>query len=56
MKENYIDYKKLTVEIPYKTFLQMKNYCTGRFSNDKKDMFYCDFIEKAIKYYIENHF
>lgn len=49
-----VDYKKLTVEIPYSTFLEMDCYCTSSYSN-RKDMFYCDFINLAILEYIDNH-
>lgn len=53
MKKNDIDYKKLTIEIPYTTFLQMKNYCMA-YTNGKK-IYYRDFIKFAIEYYIKNH-
>lgn len=56
MKKNKknVDYKKLNVEIPMTTFLEMDLYCHGTFPN-KKDIFYCDFVNLAIKYYIDNH-
>lgn len=50
-----IDYKKLTVEIPMTTFLEMDLYCTSDFMPGKKDMYYCDFINLAIEFYIDNH-
>ena len=56
MKKNKknVDYKKLNVEIPMTTFLEMDLYCHGTFPN-KKDIFYCDFVNLAIKYYIDNN-
>ena len=50
-----VDYKKLTVEIPYTTFLNMDCYCTSNNIPGKKDIFYCDFINRAINYYIDKH-
>lgn len=50
-----VDYKKLTVEIPVITFLNMDCYCTNVSDPTKKDIFYCDFIKLAIDYYINNH-
>ncbi len=50
-----VDYKKLTVEIPMVTFLKMDCYCTSLVVPNKKDMFYCDFIKRAIDYYIDNN-
>lgn len=50
-----VKYKKLTVEIPYTTFLNMDCYCTNTYIPDKKDIFYCDFIDLAINYYINKH-
>lgn len=55
MKRKNVDYKKITVEIPYTTFLSMDCYCTGNNIPYKKDMFYCDFINLAILEYIDNH-
>lgn len=50
-----VDYKKLTVEIPMTTFLEMDLYCTSDFFPGKKDIYYCDFIKNAIEYYIDSH-
>lgn len=50
-----IDYKKLTVEIPMTTFLEMGCYYSNRYIPGKKDIYYCDFIKKAIEYYIDCH-
>lgn len=55
MKKNNVDYKKLTVEIPMTTFLEMDLYCTSDFIPGKKDIYYCDFIKRAIEFYIDNH-
>lgn len=53
--KNNVDYKKLTVEIPMTTFLEMDIYCTSDFFPNKKDIYYCDFIKRAIEFYIDNH-
>lgn len=53
-KKNVV-YKKLTVEIPLKTFLQMDLYCKSDFYPGKKGLYYCDFIKSAIEFYIDNH-
>lgn len=50
-----VHYKKLTVEIPYTTFLEMDCYCSRNNIPNKKDIFYCDFINLAILYYIDKH-
>ena len=57
MKKNKknVDYKKLTVEIPMTTFLEMDYYCEDDYIPGKKSIFYCDFIKNAIEYYIDNH-
>ena len=57
MKKNRtnVDYKKLTVEIPFTTFLEMDIYCTDDYNSGRKIMYYCDFIKNAIEYYIDNH-
>ena len=57
MKKNKknVDYKKLTVEIPFTTFLEMDLYCTSDYIPGKKDIYYCDFIKLAIEFYIDNH-
>ncbi len=49
-----VDYKKLTIEIPFVTFLEMEFYCIDEFTG-RKNLFYCDFIKKAIEFYIDNH-
>ena len=50
-----VDYKKLTVEIPMTTFLEMDLYCSSDYIPKKKDIYYCDFIKLAIEFYIDNH-
>ena len=50
-----VHYKKITVEIPYTTYLSMDSYCTSEYYPDKKDLYYCDFINLAILEYIDNH-
>lgn len=49
-----VDYKKLTVEIPMTTFLRMERYCSNRYIPGKKDIFYCDFVNRAINDYIDS--
>ncbi len=53
-KKNVV-YKKLTVEIPLKTFLQMDLFCKSDFCPGVKDLYYCDFIREAIEFYIDSH-
>lgn len=53
-KKNF-NYKKLTVEIPFKTFLVMDLYCSSDIYPGRKDLYYCDFIKLAIEFYIDNH-
>lgn len=57
MKKNKknVSYKKLTVEIPLTTFLSMDYYCKSEFNPNKKDLYYCDFINLAILEYLDNH-
>lgn len=57
MKKNKknVDYKKITVEIPYTTYLDMIYYCESEFYPGKKDLYYCDFINLAILDYIKNN-
>lgn len=50
-----VDYKKITVEIPYTTYLEMINYCKDRFYPGRKFLYYCDFINLAILGYIDKH-
>lgn len=50
-----VHYKKLTVEIPYTTFLNMDCYCSNNCIPNKKDIYYCDFINLAINYYIDKN-
>ena len=50
-----VDYKKLTVEIPMTTFLEMDLYCSSDYYPNKRDIYYCDFIKNAIEFYIDNH-
>lgn len=50
-----VDYKKLTVEIPMTTFLSMDCYCSSEFYPNKKDIYYCDFVNDAILEYINKH-
>lgn len=50
-----VHYKKITVEIPYTTYLSMDCYCTSNNIPGKKDLYYCDFINIAILEYIDKH-
>ena len=50
-----VHYKKITVEIPYTTYLSMDCYCTGNNIPGKKYLYYCDFINIAILEYIDKH-
>lgn len=50
-----VDYKKITVEILYTTFLNMDYYCSSLFHTGKKDISYAILIDNAINEYIKNH-
>ncbi len=50
-----VDYKKITVEILYTTFLNMDYYCSSSLYPGKKGISYARLIDNAINEYIENH-
>lgn len=50
-----VDHKKITVEIPYTTYLGMIYYCESEHYSGKKDLYYCDFVNLAILEYLRNH-
>ena len=50
-----VDYKKITVEILYTTFLNMDYYCSSLFHPGKKDISYAILIDNDINEYIKNH-
>lgn len=51
MKEKYIEYKKITVEIPYKTYLAMLDYCYNK-STGRREMYLCDLVDRAVCKYL----
>ena len=54
-KDSYREYKKLTIEIPILTFKKMDIYCRSDINPFKKNIYYCNFIKKAIEFYIHSH-
>lgn len=50
-----IEYKKITVDLPYSTYLEMTRFCASPWKPGAKHTYYYEFINEAILYYIENN-